>query len=303
MPAVSGALAKIIAFITGPWGIALILAFTTILLVVSNWDHLVESVKTAWENSRKAISEKIASIKENVSTEYEEIRKIISEKINAAKETVSTKFEEIRKAISDKVTSAKETVSDVFDNIKKTISDKIDSVKTKLGEFKDSVDGVIKKIKDLFGYNGKSLGISLPTTIFNNFKTAIENAVNKLKELFGFNGKTVTINTKSEGASATSGGFATGGYPQPATYFWAGENGVPEILGTVGGRTAVAGGAEITGIRDAVYDVGQSETALLRTAVSLLEVIASKNTSVKIDGRDIVNAYDERKARNGFSFT
>ena len=281
LPAVSGALAKIIAFITGPWGIALILAFTTVLLVVSNWDNIVVSAKEAWEKVRKTVSEKLAS----------------------AKETVTQKFEEIRKTISEKVNSAKETFASAFENMRKTLSDKINAIRTKLGEFKDSVDNVIKKIKEFFGFNGKSFEISLPTKIFEGFKTLVGNVLDKIKELFGFNGKTVTINTKSEGAAATSGGFATGGFPQPATYFWAGENGVPEILGTVGGKTAVAGGAEITGIRNAVYDVGASETALLRTAVSLLEVIASKNPSVNIDGRDLVSAYDERKVRNGYSFT
>lgn len=250
-----------------------------------------------------SLSEKLREIWDLISAKFEEIKKTITDKITEAKNKVFEKFEEIRKTISDKINSAKETVSTAFENIKKTISDKVGQVKIKLGEFKDSVDGVIKKIKDFFGFDGKSFSIGLPTKIFEGFKDLVGKAVDKLKELFDFNGKTVTINTKSEGVSATSGGFATGGYPQPATYFWAGENGVPEILGTVGGRTAVAGGAEITGIRDAVYDVGQSETALLRTAVSLLEVIASKNTSVKIDGRDIVNAYDERKSRNGFSFT
>ena len=221
----------------------------------------------------------------------------------SAKETVTQKFEEIRKTISEKVNSAKETFASAFENMRKTLSDKINAIRTKLGEFKDSVDNVIKKIKEFFGFNGKSFEISLPTKIFEGFKTLVGNVLDKIKELFGFNGKTVTINTKSEGAAATSGGFATGGFPQPATYFWAGENGVPEILGTVGGKTAVAGGAEITGIRNAVYDVGASETALLRTAVSLLEVIASKNPSVNIDGRDLVSAYDERKVRNGYSFT
>ena len=281
LPAVSGALAKIIAFITGPWGIALILAFTTVLLVVSNWDNIVVSAKEAWEKVRKTVSEKLAS----------------------AKETVTQKFEEIRKTISEKVNSAKETFASAFENMRKTLSEKINAIRTKLGEFKDSVDNVIKKIKEFFGFNGKSFEISLPTKIFEGFKTLVGNVLDKIKELFGFNGKTVTINTKSEGAATTSGGFATGGFPQPATYFWAGENGVPEILGTVGGKTAVAGGAEITGIRNAVYDVGASETALLRTAVSLLEVIASKNPSVNIDGRDLVSAYDERKVRNGYSFT
>ena len=46
--------------------------------------------------------------------------------------------------------------------------------------------------------------------------------------------------------------FYNGGYvPTSYSMFMAGENGVPELLGTVGGRTAVAGGAEITGIKEA----------------------------------------------------
>lgn len=51
-------------------------------------------------------------------------------------------------------------------------------------------------------------------------------------------------------------GFASGGFPSAGSLFWAGETNTPELLGTVNGRTAVAGGAEITGIREAIYDVG-----------------------------------------------
>ena len=94
--------------------------------------------------------------------------------------------------------------------------------------------------------------------------------------------------------------FATGGFPEDGL-FMANHN---ELVGQFSnGKTAVAGGAEITGIRDAVYDVGNSETTLLRMAVSLLETIAAKDTNTYIDGRELVNAYDERKTRNGFSFT
>ncbi len=74
--------------------------------------------------------------------------------------------------------------------------------------------------------------------------------------------------------------YAVGGFPQRYSLFMAGENGIPEIAGTVGGRTAVAGGAEITGIRDAVYSTGQAETALLQTAVHLLEIIADKEFGI-----------------------
>lgn len=54
--------------------------------------------------------------------------------------------------------------------------------------------------------------------------------------------------------------FDTGGYvPSRYTMFMAGENGVPEIAGTVGGKTAVAGGVEITGIKDAINSTAQQE--------------------------------------------
>lgn len=51
-----------------------------------------------------------------------------------------------------------------------------------------------------------------------------------------------------------SGGFASGGFPDEGQLFMAREAG-PELVGTIGGRTAVANNQEITdGIRQAVYD-------------------------------------------------
>ena len=153
-----------------------------------------------------------------------------------------------------------------FDKAKTWVEEKVQSMW-------DFVSGIIKKIKSAI--SGIGLGIS--------------SAISGLPLLGG----------KSQSVD----GFASGGYPSSARLFWAGENGIPEILGTVNGKTAVAGGAEITGIRDAVYDVGQSDTALLRAAVSLLETIAAKDTNTYFDGRELVSAYDKRKTRNGFSFT
>ena len=67
-------------------------------------------------------------------------------------------------------------------------------------------------------------------------------------------------------------GFATGGFPTPGSLFTAGEiPGQTEILGTIGGRTAVAGGEEITGIREAVYESGQRQETLLRSLISAVQ--------------------------------
>ncbi len=84
--------------------------------------------------------------------------------------------------------------------------------------------------------------------------------------------------------------FQTGGFPDEYSLFMAGEHGHAEMLGTVGGRTAVAGGAEITGIRDAVYQSSQTEAELLREQNELLRQLLAKDTSVNIGDRDIARA-------------
>lgn len=95
--------------------------------------------------------------------------------------------------------------------------------------------------------------------------------------------------------------FFGGGFTS-ASLFWAGENNIPEMVGTVGGRTAVASGVEITGIADAVYSTGQTEASLLSAAVELLQTIADKDTTIELDGRDLVSAIDNRRLRNGYAF-
>ena len=49
-------------------------------------------------------------------------------------------------------------------------------------------------------------------------------------------------------------GFASGGFPDSADFFYANENGVPEYVGSMGGRTAVATNNDIVkGVSDGVY--------------------------------------------------
>ena len=49
-------------------------------------------------------------------------------------------------------------------------------------------------------------------------------------------------------------GYEDGGYPTKADFFYANENGVPEMIGRIGNRTAVANNDQITkAIADATY--------------------------------------------------
>ena len=74
--------------------------------------------------------------------------------------------------------------------------------------------------------------------------------------------------------------YASGGFPEAGSFFWAGEKGIPEMLGTVGGKTAVAGGAEITGIKDEIRNTANEEIALLRQQNALLQAILQKDYGI-----------------------
>jgi len=115
---------------------------------------------------------------------------------------------------------------------------------------------------------------------------AIEVAVSKAQ-------KDAKKSAKAEGIK----GYATGGYPEKGDLFWANEQGA-ELVGTIGGRTAVANNNEITGISNAVYSTADEQNRLLREQNGLLSQILAK-TGFSIDGKDIKASYDKANRDSG----
>lgn len=75
-------------------------------------------------------------------------------------------------------------------------------------------------------------------------------------------------------------GYETGGFPKDYSLFIAGERGRAEMLGTIGGKTAVAGGEEITGIRDAIFSAASDEKSLLKEQNQLLRALLEKEQGI-----------------------
>ena len=100
--------------------------------------------------------------------------------------------------------------------------------------------------------------------------------------------------------------FETGGYiPKSYTMLMAGENGIPEIMGTVGGKSAVAGGVEITGIKDAIYSTSTQEVQLMREQNNLLRALLEKETGISEDAifrsvKKSASDYTKRTGRSAF---
>nr|DAV16639.1 MAG TPA: minor tail protein [Caudoviricetes sp.] len=144
--------------------------------------------------------------------------------------------------------------------------------------------------KKAWTWDGIESGLS---QAWNNAITSIKNIWNRFAEWlndklnFSWDG----IPGVLESGSISLGKiptFETGGYvPNRFSMFMAGENGVPEIVGTVGGKTAVAGGVEITGIKDAVFATAQQEIELLRRQNEILLQLLSKPT---ISNDDVFSA-------------
>ena len=82
-------------------------------------------------------------------------------------------------------------------------------------------------------------------------------------------------NSRNPGAARARGGwmtFASGGMFSQGTMYVAGEvPGQAEMVGNINGRTGVASGFEITGIRDAVIASGENEAQLLTRLITTLE--------------------------------
>lgn len=96
--------------------------------------------------------------------------------------------------------------------------------------------------------------------------------------------------------------YEVGGFPEDGLFF-ANHN---ELVGQFdNGRTAVANNANIqSGIKEGVKEaVAEILAPYLQQIADNTRETADKDFSVDVDGRSLVNAYDRRKSRNGFSFT
>lgn len=112
-----------------------------------------------------------------------------------------------------------EPLKEAWGNLKQSWSDAIDGIKGKLQELADKFESVRRTVRNFFGMDDPG-------------------------------GTTVN----EGGFSSHSGNYATGGFPDEGQMFIAREAG-PEMVGTIGGRTAVANNDQIVeGIRAGVYD-------------------------------------------------
>lgn len=97
--------------------------------------------------------------------------------------------------------------------------------------------------------------------------------------------------------------YSTGGFPEDGL-FLANHD---EMIGQFSGRNAVINNEQIVdGISDGVYRAmmqAQSDNSRMTNILSEILATIKDGKSLRIDGRELVSAYDSRKKRNGYAFT
>lgn len=291
---------------------------TTTLEDVSSW---WEDVKEYWGEKKLSIQTEIGEIKGKIEEKWNEASEYIQENIlpwftkdhwleigNGIKEGLSTKWEEFSTWWSDtgiavwwneKVSPwfTEDTWKNLGESIRKGLSKKWEEFTgwwENTGFYKWWNQDVAPKFTtDKWTFSGISDGLK---NAWNNAIAAVKHIwngfANWMNSKLSFSWDAVNIAGKQiVGAGSINLGkiptFAAGGFPSQYSMFMAGENGRAEMLGTVGGKTAVAGGQEITGIRDAVYSTAQQEMELLRQQNQLLSEILKKPM---LSNNDVFNA-------------
>ena len=167
-----------------------------------------------------------------------------------------------------------------------------------VGELNNTLKGtgniIMPPVDDTSLTSGLDMTVAKADEILTNMDNVINDHLNweesRIKQfldwVYQLNGITLTgggieTNSISKPSSRNHYAFASGGFPTTGQMFIARENGIPEMVGTIGGRTAVANNDQIvSGVASGVAAGQAEQNALLRQQNDYLRRILEKETKI-----------------------
>ena len=286
----------------------------------SIWSAMKTIANTLFEAIRILIANILTNISLNWNMVWSNIKKFASVLWNSIKTLATSIFEAIR-----------DKLSEIWDSVKATIEEKWTAIK-------EWFAGIWQNIKDIFKPDemldiGKGIMNKLwdgMNQIWNDIKgwlsgvadfvgSAFNSVIDKAKSTFkkaqkeaeedadGDEGVTSkgTV-TAGGGKSSSSGGpgvkgHASGGFPASGQMFVANEDGQPELVGTWGGRAAVANNMQIiegisravqSGMRSCMTPLISQVAALAQNAAPPLTTVGSASKPHYTDGQMLQSLAD-----------
>ena len=204
-------------------------------------------------------------------------------------EPIKKNFELLKSAVSTAFKVLWTTVKSVWAVVSGWFKEHVTTpIKNAFSKMKESVAEIFSKL-----WNSVKSGVAgAMNTVISRIETAINSLIGGVNTVLrGFNS---VVSAAAKVAKVKWSGvdlvpkvslpkvkaYATGGFMDKYSIATVGENGLPEIMGTVGGKPAVAGSQEITGIKDAINSTSAQEVSLLRQQNQLLQAILQKNFGI-----------------------
>lgn len=214
------------------------------------WNNIKSFAEEIWNAIKNKATEVFGALRDKLSEIWDNVRSTVEEKWNAIKEW----FEDIWKKIKD-VFKLDEMVE-----IGKDVMNKLwDGLKAVWEEITEWLSGIVDTVKQIWQ--------DVCDTVKNIFKKSKEaedrdsDSGSKSKKSGGSRGS-------STGPASEISGHASGGFPRSGQMFVAREDGIPEMVGSWGGRAAVANNMQITeGIARAVQGGMRSAIAPLVSTI------------------------------------
>ena len=242
------------------------------------WNWIATTASDIWNGIKETISNVCQSIADFVSGIWQGIKDTTSNVFNGIKDFMSGIWDGIKNMVSNAVDGVKNTISNVWDGIKNITSSAWNGIKsmitTPIEAAKNVVGGIIDKIKGLFNFSLKFPSISIPHIPLPHFR--MSGSFNPLK------GQIPKIGVDW---------FANGGILTKPTIF--GMNGGNFMAGGEAGKEAVAPLSDLMGyVRQAVKAEVGGMDANFAQMIQLLTIIASKDMSLNMDGKAVMEIID-----------
>ena len=255
----------------------------------------VQLVKDGWVKAKKwwGNDRRLSTVKIDVSSIYKKVKKTYTK----AKKYISNKAKTTMANLKIKVSDIYKTIKDKYNYAKKWVKKK--AIKIKIG-FNMAVDGIKTVINTMICWINAHIIKKL-----NRIKIKIPKISAFGKTVFP--GKTIGFNV---GYLQT---FAKGGFPGKGQMFVAREAG-PELVGTIGGRTAVMNNNQIVasvsdGVFNALNPVLTHMVNSINALNSKMDNIGSGMSVEKYTEGDLLkvvrkenNDYRKRTGRSAFSY-
>lgn len=265
-------------------------------------DGLKEGIITKINEKKTEITEKWNEFVGDI----KDIKVAITAWFSQKAEDIKTKWDDLTESVKDKKAEMKAAFTQKAKDVKEAWEERYASVKKRVVEMKASLPQTAKEIKKKWDdrvscvkNKTAELKATLSDKLTSAFKKMIRDVIDFLNGWVDKINKVLPGNPVGKVEYPSWAKYAQGGFPPTGQMFIAREAG-PEMVGSIGGRTAVANNDQIVeGISAGVEWANAKQNALLMEQNSLLRQLLAKDTNIEVTANSITQGLNRKSLREG----